>query len=508
MASSVSAIIRGFDYQANFAWIFICEMLMKHSLIEYIEYEADGKKSFDDIVIHYYHDKPKLGGDNNPIFTECYQVKFHVDYSNAMTISNLMDPEFIKAKKLSILNRLVAACKEAGDQLKYTRFFFTSSYAIDHKDVLSKLVSTMDGELRLHKIFDGSMQRSEMGQLRTQLIKHMGLSSEEELKKILSCFRIVQNTGTECMLVNQLNVYLHACKLKLIDISSNVNPYQQLIHVWTKKDKKRLTRQFVLEECTREGLLTSDVEDDHVPVGIRSFSRWAENMQAETETMLCLVEFFDDRFLKETFDWSMVCNKIQQYVLANLNKFSTYKLFLDTHLCISFYAGRCLNPKSGVCVYPIQKVFGQGSQEWEYSSQYIGEQFPDWVFEKTSVSSEDTDTVLIVSATLEISHSVEEYLEQTNIAYSYILKCSLLGKCSNTCIQGGDHAKALAESIIKELSTRTMQQKRGRIHIFMAVPVAFAFLLGQMSLGLGRATIYEYDYEGRCHATYYPTIEF
>ena len=99
-------------------------------------------------------------------------------------------------------------------------------------------------------------------------------------------------------------------------------------------------------------------------------------------------------------------------------------------------------------------------------------------------------------------------MEQTNIAYSYILKCSLQGKCSNTCIQGGDHAKALAESIIEELNTRTKQQKRGRIHMFMAVPVAFAFFLGQMSLGLGRVTLYEYDFEGRYHATYYPAIEF
>ena len=64
MASSVSAIMRGFNYQANYAWLFICGMLMKHSHIEYIEYEAKGNKSFDDIVVHFHREKPRLDCNN------------------------------------------------------------------------------------------------------------------------------------------------------------------------------------------------------------------------------------------------------------------------------------------------------------------------------------------------------------------------------------------------------------------------------------------------------------
>jgi hypothetical protein len=500
--------MRGFNYQANYAWLFICSMLMKHSHIEYIEYEAEGNKSFDDIIVHFHREKPRLDCNNNPIYIECYQVKFHVDYSSVLTLTNLMDPAFIGAKTKSILNRLKEICTKYNHESDIARFFFISSYLADPKDVLAELLSTKEGEFRLEKLFDGTTSKSRMGIIREELIRHMQLESSQELENVLATFRIIINTGTEYDLIIRLNGLLAAVNLKPIDISTNVNPYQQLIQTWTNKDIKTITPSFVIDECKKADLFLKQEENTARLIGIRSFYRWAENMQDETETMLCLVECFDGRFLKEGFDWETVCNRIEQYIQENLDTKSTYNMFLDTHLCISFYAGRFLNPKSGICVYPIQKVPGQGIQVWIYNSQPSSDQLPDWVFKKETASVDSKDTILIISVTHEISPSVKEYLEQTNLTYSYILKCNFPSKCSNTCIQEGNHAKALAESIIRELSKRTMQQKSGRVHIFMAVPVAFAFFLGQMSLGLGRVTLYEYDFEGKYHATYYPAITF
>ena len=508
MASSVSAIMRGFNYQANYAWIFICGMLRKYSHIEYIEYEAEGNKSFDDIVVHFHQERPRLDCNNKPIYIECYQVKFHVDYSNTLTLNNLMDPAFIGANSKSILNRLKEICSKYNSKSDIARFFFMSSYVPDSKDVLAELLSTKEGEFRLEKLFDGTTSRSRMGMIRDQLIRHMKVESFQELENVLGTFRIIINTGTEYELITRLNGLLAAVDLKPIDISTNVNPYQQLIQTWTNKNNKDIRPAFVLDECRKAGLIMIQEKNTGTPVGIRSFYRWAENMQDETETMLCLVEYFDGRFLKEGFEWGTICNRIEQYIHENLNKTSIYKMFLDTHLCISFFAGRCLNPKSGICVNPIQKVLGQGCQVWTYDSQPVNDQCLDWIFEKKTASIESEDIILIISATHDITPSVEEYLQNSNVNYSYILSCSIQGNCSYTSIQGGCHAKALAESIVRELGKRTLQQKRGRIHIFMAVPVSFAFFLGQMSLNLGRAILYEYDFERKCHATYYPTIDF
>jgi hypothetical protein len=225
--------------------------------------------------------------------------------------------------------------------------------------VLAELLSTKEGEFRLEKLFDGTTSKSKMGMIREALIRHMQFESSQELENVLATFRIIINTGTEYDLIVRLNGLLAAVNLKPIDISTNVNPYQQLIQTWTNKDIKTITPSFVIDECKKADLFLKQEEITARLIGIRSFYRWAENMQDETETMLCLVECFDGRFLKEGFDWETVCNRIEQYIQENLDTKSTYNMFLDTHLCISFYAGRFLNPKSVICVYPIKKSWAR-----------------------------------------------------------------------------------------------------------------------------------------------------
>lgn len=505
MAGSIASIIRGIDYQANYAWLFICDMLKGYSHIDHIEYEASDKKSFDDIVVHYYRSKPRLDCNNRPVYTECYQIKFHVDYSNVITLSNLMNPSFISATSKSILNRLTELSSQFGAELDYTRFYLSTLHSLDPNDILATLLSTHEGELRLSKLFDSST-KSKMSKIRGELVRHMGLHSEAELYRILLSFRIKKDAWNEQELINLINVHLDSCGLAPIDISCSLNPYQQLVETWTKKDIKLLTREFVMEECSREGLVVKKELKRLVPVGIRSFFQWAENMQDETESMLCLINYFEGRLLKNEYKWSDVCSEIENYIKTSLRSTSTYEMFLDTHLCISFFIGRILNSKSGIVVNPIQKTPGRGRKAWTYMKGQEDDGGADWIFEYKRNLSESEDFVLVISVTHDIRFSVEEYICQTGTAFATELICKLPGDVSNTSVRGGLHAKKLVESITRELNERTAQQKRGCIYLFMAAPVAFAFFLGQLSCGWGKTILHEYDFEKLDSASYYPTI--
>ncbi len=45
-----------------------------------------------------------------------------------------------------------------------------------------------------------------------------------------------------------------------------------------------------------------------------------------------------------------------------------------------------------------------------------------------------------------------------------------------------------------------------RIHLFMAVPGAFSFFLGQRAVAIGPVTLYEYDYDGSNGSSYEPSL--
>ena len=44
------------------------------------------------------------------------------------------------------------------------------------------------------------------------------------------------------------------------------------------------------------------------------------------------------------------------------------------------------------------------------------------------------------------------------------------------------------------------------IHLFMAVPNAFSFYAGQRQPGIGRVTLYEFDFENTRSGTYTPSL--
>ncbi|QDZ80155.1 hypothetical protein [Priestia megaterium] len=221
MAGSVSALIKGFTFQKLIFWIEASKIFDTKRNIKSVAFETADNKSFDDVKIEY---EPEIVGDSNtPYVTkDYYQVKFHTTISTQFTIDDLMNPKFIGATRYSLLQKLKSAVT-AGD--RKSRYNFLTSWDIAPNDLLHKIVDE-NGAVKLDKLFDGK-EKSAIGKKRKQIMNHLELSDEEELREIIKLLRIKRAKDYH-LTYEEFNVYLKAAKLRTIDSSHHENPYSPL----------------------------------------------------------------------------------------------------------------------------------------------------------------------------------------------------------------------------------------------------------------------------------------
>ena len=103
MAKSVVARQQGDDYQARWFWIQVCRLFEERSKVASVTYESEAPKSFDDVTVAY--SSGRCDEEGNPLYADFYQVKFHVTQEGALTYESLMDPKFVNATSVSLLER-------------------------------------------------------------------------------------------------------------------------------------------------------------------------------------------------------------------------------------------------------------------------------------------------------------------------------------------------------------------------------------------------------------------
>lgn len=505
MNRAINARDQGDDYQRLFFWSYALKMFHPYTGVEKVVYEADNVKSFDDVVVYYKEDKSCLDSEHNSINIDFFQVKFHVTNDNAFTWDGLMDPKLINAKSVSIMERLRNAQKTYN--LKGTRFILVSPWTINPNDSLSKIVSNRENEIRIDKLFDGR-PRTKMAKMRQKMIKHLGISTDDELKRILSPFRIWHSHSSIEKLMESINSELLHLGFKPIENNSILNPYVDLIKKWSLNGKSEFTKEFIIKECKREGLYLGNKSSDseYIDVGIRSFYRRAENMQDETEDMLCLLKFFNGRYIKDDYFWNTdIFSEINDFTKKFIPE-NKYRLHLDTHLSIAFVAGYLLDSKSGINICPVQKTLIE-REDWclEEDSNKGYTELKD---EEIILSKEKKDVALALGLTHNILHDVEEYIGDQGMDISKIIYCNVGGKSGHDAIKDSKHAKELAgrvSAVLKE--RRDIQERKNKLHIFAACPVSFMLYLGKLSRSFGKVILYEHDLEGDGDIMYLSSFE-
>ncbi|MEQ9442143.1 MAG: SAVED domain-containing protein [Cyclobacteriaceae bacterium] len=509
MSKSVIARQQGDAYQAKFFWLKACAVLTDNSnAIEKICWELDGAGGFDDVVLLFK--QPRLDKSTGKNYTrEYYQVKFHVDHSRVFSCDALIDSTFIGNKTESLLQRVYSLQKSLGELRDDALFFIVNTWGLDSNDQICKILDS-DGAIVLNKLLTPG-PRSILGTIRERWRNHLGLETDEELKEVLSPLRIIHSYPGIIRIDTVLNDRLQAAGLTPISAQERTNPYEQLIQKLHAEGKNEFTKQELIEVCKQEGLVAPPSSIETYAVGIRSFVKGAENLEEEVDDMLCLLEHFDDRRLAEGATWEEhIYPCLSDFANSTLAQKKPIQVHIDSHLVLAFTLGYCLDPKYGADVSVVQKT-RNGKILWQPNTDELEYDKPQWSWNEHVIEGESlgNDIALAVSVTQDVFQDVEYYVSENLNSVGKIIEVSVLPEPNNTSVKDGTHALNLAQRLITGVKKRrTIADRRGTIHLFMAAPAATVLFMGQHAKTLGRIKIYEYDFSSSEPGAYTPVINF
>lgn len=251
-----------------------------------------------------------------------------------------------------------------------------------------------------------------------------------------------------------------------------------------------------------------DREAGAIVVGVRSFTRGAEEMETETDRLLRLEGRFDGRRIRDPELWqSAVYPEIEHFLTGNMKERKPYHLHLSAHVSIAFACGYVLDPKSSVDVAPVQRTPSLEFWRPEFGDVKSGEEILD--FCPISLDRPGEDVAVAISATHPVLDDVRAYVDRELTRVGRVLSFTVLPRPAHTAVKGGTHGWRLAEELAQEIRTkRTAEERRAVLHVFAAAPVGLMFFLGRLSRGFGRCILYEYDLESDAADAYSPSFAF
>jgi hypothetical protein len=503
MAKAVAARLQGDDYQIRFFWLQACRLFEDRTKVVSVEIESDDVKSLDDVVVRYKN-YSEMG---EPIDADFYQVKFHVTANGAFTWQVMMDPSFVNANSISILQRLRDAQRKHAPKGSGCRFNIYSPWTIHPDDELAQIYSLSEGALRWDVLSQGGA-KSRTGKVREQWKRHLGLASDEELRLLLNLVRIHQGPMLS-KLGDDLNLRLRLAGLAPVVQGHAANPYDDLGRKLIQKGFKKLTREDIKKICQQEGLWVGRQmeEPDALRIGIRSFWRYAEHLEDETDATLCLLRHFKGRYPKATDTWdTVIAPEITAFLREHVKPSQPCHIRLQTHGTVAFLGGWELNPKSGVNIAPVQdSLTGRHVWRLETISPEDKKQYTTWEVINTQLESSDgLDTILAISATHDIEKDVLTYARQNLKTAGHLIHCRLPA-FGSTSVVNGTHAHLLAQNLVAAVRG-LRRENSGVLHVFFAAPNGLTFFIGRLAHGLGQMVLYEFDFEAKAVGAYRPSL--
>lgn len=498
MANSVSASQQGHNYQARFFWYHAAALRDgdQPHVVE-VSYEVDGPKAFDDVVVRYAPARPSSTRPTR-ISTDYHQIKFHVTRKGVFGFADLTDPEFTGAQSFSILQRLQQARATAPAD---SDFFLVTTDGIADGDQLNDLISSVDDELRLDKLFVAGGDRSRMGKVRKVWREHLQLSSDDDLRLVLEGLHIKARHRSLEDMRTEINLRVRVAGLTPC-YDQTAFLYDGAIQALKAAGRNVFDRSSFEALCREEGWVRADTPEAFVNVVLRTFGDSpGDRFDAAPDRTLVLADAFDGRFPKLGVDWTA---DLGPRVVAFLDGVRAaeprVRLFLNAHASVAFLAGAKLGLKSGVEVELVQR--GRASTSvWRWDDGLDG--VPPQV-EEISVGG-GNDLALIVSLARDALLDARAYVEATLPDVGRIIHLQPQDRFGPEAIAGGAHVARMADAAAD--AVRAARPQVGAVvHLFIAAPNAFTFALGQHAAALGRWAFYEFDFERRIDGAYRPSL--
>ena len=240
-------------------------------------------------------------------------------------------------------------------------------------------------------------------------------------------------------------------------------------------------------------------------LGIRSFTRWAEGMEDETDALLCLCQHFAERHIRKPDLWqNAVLPEVTKFLRQNAVAGGHYLLNLQTLTSVAFLAGYLLEPKLGAHVDILQSPLGP---PWDVHPSAV-RTVPDGWAVGEQIQAKGDELAVGFSVSQDVSGDVLEYVHSATLPAKATVIFSLPGGASQTALSSGTEAFALAQHAVNKVrQLRRAHGVRGTTHLFIAAPKAFSFFLGQLARPLGAVRLYEYAYEDGRLGAYTPSLD-
>ncbi len=503
MANPIAPRLNGDDYQARHFWCAALDMLDPGSNIAGVACEWREVKSFDDVGIFY--DAPQGQARATPMSKHFQQVKWQTTRSNRFGYLDLIDPDFINATRVSLLERLRDA-KQTGDGS--TRFSFVTTARIADGDPLAELISSEDGVINLAKLSVGKGPTSKMGKVRKTWRDALGCD-DGVLSTILDGFAVLD--GQPNMEAMRDAVATKARSVGLM-LSSEENAasdfrFDSLARQLIKRDIQKLDRRGLIHFLNEEGMRVAPSIASQTPATnllIRTFDRFATDVSDYDEAhVLDLTDRFTERYLKLVHCWKAdVLDPVKQFLRQNIVGATAVRLSLDAHASVAFAAGQTLHLKSGVSPELVQH--GRRGREVWHADDGSAINAPPLEIETQDVGNGD-EIAICIGLTRPVAEDVHSYLANTTLPIGQLVLCHLADGASQTGVCGGEHAALLADQIAEYLSNALKDRSLSIKHVFVSAPNSFLFFLGQQAQSLGQVQMYEFDFDRKGGGTYMPT---
>lgn len=500
MTQAVAVRRDGDAFQARIFWRKAVCLLDPTSPVTVVGFES-GPKGFDDVWVAYAADRAPGDHEGRPILREHIQCKWHVSI-NDFGYADLIDPEWINANKFSLLQRAHAAQVVHAPGGIGARFKLLTNWRIGQADPLRSYIHPKSKTLRLKDLFDGTTDRSTAGKLRKLWREHLNIDDKELMLLARTLSLDTDFTSLDDHRDN-LDLLFENRGLRRIPVSESSFVYDDVPFQWLAQGRLEFDRQTFREACKREGLLAGDGHA-HLVFGVKSFEHSFDRLEDRCTVVLDLISHFDERAVRDQADWTQTLYpKLKEFLQTAARDNQHLRLILDAHITLAFAAGSVLNIKSGRNVEIEQRTLHRNV--WHSSDMPCDPSWPGWEFTLETLNESEGDMAVAVCLTHDVVLAVKSHLETSSPAVSSLLIARPTCGVGARSIVCGQHAFDLAEALALQINQKR-QANRSPLHLFIAAPNAFTFFFGQRQPSLGKATLYEYDFEGTNGGGYRPSL--
>jgi len=500
MTQAVAVRRDGDAFQARIFWRKAACLLDPKSPVTQVGFES-GPKGFDDVWVAYAPDRAPSDHEGLPILREHIQCKWHVSV-NDFGHADLIEPEWINANRFSLLQRARAAQVVYARDGIGARFKLLTNWRIGQIDPLRRYINQKSKTLRLKDLFDGTRDSSMAGKVRKLWREHLDIDDQELLLLARTLSLDTDSTSLDDHRDN-LDLLFENRGLRRVPVNESSFVYDDVMFQWLAQGRLEFNRQTFREACKREGLLAGDGRA-HVVFGVKSFEHPFDRLEDRCTVVLDLIPHFDERAIRDQADWTTTLYpKLKSFLQVAAKDNQHLRLILDAHITLAFAAGSVVNIKSGRNIEVEQRTIHRNV--WHPGDMPRDSSWPGWEFDLETVNDSEGDMAVAVCLTHDVVPAVKAHLAASLPQASSLLIARPTCGAGARSVECGQHAFDLAEALALQINQKR-HASRPPLHLFIAAPNAFTFFLGQRQPGLGKTTLYEYDFEGANGGGYKPSL--